>query len=171
VAEDVGLVAIRESRSAFIFGKKTGFTCVYPLADLRMYDFIKSTTGSGKQKATAFFINFFFANAQGMRIFQVPFSKGLCKKMVKYFDGLFGLETKGRRGQKYDTIKGVGSLLKSAMKGELPNDPAAMKTDEEIENVFRKLGKLKEGDSRVWAQKSDAALAGVSRMTIFNMEA
>jgi hypothetical protein len=158
VAEDVGLVAIRESRSAFVFGKKTGFTCVYPLADLRMYDFIKSTTGNGKQKSTAFFINFFFTNAQGMRIFRVPFRKGNCKKIVRYFDGLFGLETKGSWGQKFDTMKGVGSLLKSAMKGELPKDPAAMKNDEEIENVFRKLGKLKEGDRTAWAQKSDAAL-------------
>jgi hypothetical protein len=165
VAEDIGLIAIRESRSWFVFGKKTPFTCVYPLADLRMYDFIKTTStpvsGSGKSKSNAFFINFFFTNAKGMRMFQVPFSKGLCKKVVKYFDGLFGLETKGNWGQKFDTVKGAASLLKSAVKGELPKDPATLKSDVEIENIFRQLGKLKEGDRTAWAKKSDAALAEV----------
>jgi hypothetical protein len=158
VAEDIGLMAIKESRSAFIFGKKTGFVCVFPLADLRMYDFITTTTGTGKSKATLTVINFFCTNAKGMRMFQVPFRKGLCKQIVRYFDGLFGLETKGKMGQKFDTVKGAASLLKSAIKGELPKDPATMKTDVEIENVFRQLGKLKEGDRTAWAQKSDAAL-------------
>ena len=160
VAEDIGFAALKENRYKYLFWGKTEHICVYRLADLRMYDLEKSISSSGGKKSkTTFFIRFYFRNTEGLYTFRKQFSREKCVKVIKYFDGLFGLETTKSRNVRQSAvgdIKDAFAMAKAAMEEGIVPDHSKL-TPDDFERIMAKAGKIKEGDRTKWREKADAA--------------
>ena len=163
VAEDIGLVALKQKRYKFLFIGKTEQFCVFRIADLHAYALEESTNiqlgGGAKSTDKTCFIRFYFKNTEGLRTFKIQFSESVCKKLIKYFDSLFGIESKGWFKQQKEIAKGMTTAIKALATGNLASvDIARMKTDEEIEEYLKKTEKFREGDRTQWIERADAAL-------------
>ena len=162
VAEDIGLVALKQNRYKFLFIGKTEQFCVYRIADLYSYSFeqktnIKLGKSSSSDKET--FIRFYFRNVEGLKLFTIPFPESRCRKIIKYFDSLLGIESKNLWKQGKEMAKGMSASFKALVTGDLASiDVARMKTDEEIEEYLKKMEKFRESDRTQWIERADAAL-------------
>ena len=164
VAEEVGLVALKQNRYKFLFIGKTEQFCVFRIADLYSYSIGKKTNiqigGSKSSSDKEFFINFYFRNVEGLKLFKIKFSESRCKKIGMYFNSLFGIESKNWWQQQKDAAKGITASIKALATGNIASiDVARMKSDEEIEELLKKMGQFsEEGDRAQWIERADAAL-------------
>jgi len=152
VAEDIGLMAFKEKRYKFLFWGKTEHFCVYRIADLRMYDVQSGTmTNNGKSKTTGY-LYYHFGDVKGLNTFRVQYaSRKECWQKAEYFDSLFGLETK--QLSLYEEMKELAYIVQNT-----DVDPFSIKTEKEIVEVMKKMGKYKEGDRTQWIEKAEITL-------------
>ena len=159
IAEDIGLMAIREVRSVFIFFNRSEHFCVYRIADLSAYNLqVKTNTKiqDGKtKKSTSYSLGFLFENVDGLNIFEINYSKGKCKKMIKYLDGLFGIKTKTKGA--LAELKNSWNVMKD-MKSEGKKLSSLTMEDVKVE-MLKKSSNYREGDRTRWIEKADKALS------------
>ena len=160
IAEDIGLLAVREKRSFFIFWNKSEHYCVYRLADLAAYrldkDVQSNVSASGKRSSSkTFYVRFLFEEqVEALSIFRVKLSKGKCRQLIKYLDGLFGIVTKE---------KGVFSDLKDSWQymmsfKEEGKSMSSVNMEEVQIDMMKKSGNYREGDKTKWVEVADTAL-------------
>ncbi|MCL2727507.1 MAG: hypothetical protein FWD56_03900 [Bacteroidales bacterium] len=160
IAEDIGLMAVREKRSLFFFWNKSEHYCVYRIADLSAYRLEKDskTTVSSKGKTSSsstFFVGFLFEEqVQALSIFRIQLSKSKCRSLIKYIDSLFGIVTK-EKGL-FGDLKDSWSYMMS-FKEEGKSMTSVNMEEVQIE-MMKKSGNYREGDKTKWAEIADAAL-------------
>ena len=157
VAEDIGLMAVVETRYKFFLFGKTEHVCVYRIADLYKYDIEKKTTINKGKSTTQYFIRFLFLNVEGLFTFRKQYSSNqACKRLVKYFDTLFGIQkTLGNIANTWSNqmgaMKSIVSTVKAAASGEGI-------TEEHMKEVIDTSSIALYGDRTKWIEKADAAL-------------
>ena len=165
VSENNGLMAFTEKRSKFLFwGETIYYHTVDRIADLRGYDYEESRYKSGKSNKTYYFVRFFFSTPEEKNHFRIRFKRKTCIKIIKYFDGLFGLETINTWDTRFlSDLKNLKNDFKMIRDAIVEGDGSAlahpsMMADDDFEIKLKKAGKYKEGDRKQWIDKAVAAM-------------
>jgi hypothetical protein len=165
VSENNGLMAFTEKRSKFLFwGETIYYRTVDRIADLRGYDLEKVHRKSGKSNKTYYYVRFFFSTPEEKNHFRIRFKRKTCINVIKYFDGLFGLDTintwdTGFLGD-LKNLKNDFQMMKEAFAegNESSLVHPSMMVGEDFEIYLKKAGKDKEGDRKQWIDKAVAAM-------------
>jgi len=158
IAEDIGLIALVETRFKYLFFGKSEHVCVFRIADLFMYDLERDTKVTNNKTKTIYYIRFYFRNVDGLFYFRKQFSQSTCKKIIRYFDELLGLPPTpdnffDRLQNQIDMFTTFSETIKAVMSGA-----EFGYNKEHIEESLNKSGKLKFGDRTMWIEKADAVL-------------
>jgi len=157
IAEDLGLMAVREKRSLFFLWNKSEHFCVFRIADLCAYRLEKEQKSSSSKSgsSSSYNVGFLFEEeVERLKIFRVKYSRSRCRELIAYLDGLFGIETKekGLFGDLQDSWSYMQDLAAQGINFNSVNM-------EEVQiDIMKKSGNYREGDRTKWIEKADAAL-------------